>query len=97
MNRILIRLAIIAVIILEVIWVLVPRHLQLPRSPETLHAGHAFEANPSETTKAVLLDQIRRDVAHNVRSGQIFSGVLLLIDFITIYFFWNQRVTKPAA
>jgi hypothetical protein len=94
-NRILIRLAIVASIFFEIIWALEPRNLLSPRSAGTIQAIHAYQASPSDTTKATMLEQMHRDGARHVRDGQILFGLMLVADIVAIYFLWNYGVTKP--
>lgn len=97
MNRRVIRFVIIVAVMFEIIWALEPRNGLLPRSPETVQAIHAYQASPSDATKATMLEQFHGDSSRNARHGQILLGMMVLADIFIIYFFWNYGVTKPAA
>ena len=97
MNRRVIRFLIAVALVVEIFWALEPRNGLLPRSPETVQAIHAYQASPSDATKATMLQQFHLDSARNARHDQILLGVMLLADIVVIYFFWNYGVTKPAA
>ena len=97
MNRFVIRLIIVAAVGVELFWALTPTNGLLPRGPETVQAIHAYQASPSDSTKATMLEQFHRDSARNARHDLILLGMMLLADIVVIYGFWNCGVTKPAA
>jgi hypothetical protein len=97
MNRRVIRFAIVVAVVFEIIWSLEPRNMSWPRSSETAQAIHVWQASPSDSTKAAMLEQTDLDVARNTRHGQILLGLMLVADIVAIYFLWNYGVTKPAA
>ena len=73
----------------------------MPKSPEHIQAINAYLSNPSEATKATMLETGQRDVLrnerHNRQQGLIWLSLFAMVDFIAIYFFWNYGVTKTAA
>ena len=97
MNRTVIRLAIVAAIVFELVWALEPTNLLLPRSQETVQAIHAYQASPSAANKAAMLEQMHHDGQRNARRGQILLGLMLFADIVVIYFFWHYGNTRPAA
>lgn len=97
MNRAFVRATIVVVIIFELLWALELRNGFLPRSPETVEAIKDYQTSPSETTKATMREQMKRDSSHNTQHDQILLVILLLIDLTAIYFFWNYRAKKPSA
>ena len=94
LKILLIRLAILAVLLVEIVWALAPINLSLPRSPETLRAIHIYQASPSTETQAMMLEQIHRDGLRNTRLYKIAAVLMLVADVIVIYFFWNYGVKK---
>jgi len=96
MKRNLIRAAIVAVFVLQLFWVLQPRNGSFPRSPETVQAIDAYNANRSAATQATLLAQLRKDVMHNEHRALAILGLMLLGDAVAIYGLWsygNRRRT----
>ncbi len=93
MNRTLIRSALIAAIILQIMDALELRNGLLPRSPETVAASDAYKANPTEATRATLSALTHQDAERN---GQILLITMLLADIAAIYFLWNHGVKKPS-
>ena len=84
-------------VVFELVWTFQLRNLSSPKSPETVQAIHVYQASPTAANKTTMLEQIRQDVSHNARYGQILLGLMVVADIVAIYFFWNYGVTKPAA
>jgi hypothetical protein len=87
----LIRFAIAAAILLEVMWALQYRNYSNPVGPEQADAIRAYQANPSGPNKAVMLQKMHRDVIRNSLPDYIVFGVMLLGDAVAFRLFWNQR------
>jgi hypothetical protein len=97
MNTKIIRRLIVAAMALEFLWfVFQPAGNRLsPRSPEMVQALHAFETNRSAATEAAMWEQVRRDDLRDSRRKEIVFGLMLLVDAVVIYLFWNYGINKP--
>ena len=97
MKRVFIRVVIVVAIVFEMLWALGPRNGLMPRSPATVQAINAYQASPSEATKATMLEQMRRDSSRNAQHDLVLLVLMLLVDFAVIYFFWNYGNKRSAA
>ena len=60
-------------------------------------ALRSFETNRSATTEAAMWEQARRDEARDSRRKGILFGLMLLVDGVVIYFFWNYGARRATA
>jgi hypothetical protein len=97
MQKWFIRSAILAVLLAEICWALGYRNLANPASPETGRAIRFYRANPSEETKAAMLEQMQRDVSRNVRRNELYFALMLAADVAAIYFLWKFEAGKIAS
>jgi hypothetical protein len=95
MKRSLQLSAILALVLVEIIWFIWPSlNLTLPASPETIAALHEYDKDPSETKKAKWRDQIHRDVLHNVHHHEVLFGLMILGDTVVLYYWWKFTFKK---
>jgi len=93
----LIRSALVAVILPQIWWAVVPVNFAPRPSAQSERAAQAYQMNPSAETKAALFDQMRRDASRSERNSYIMLGLMLVADVVAVYFLWNYEAKKPAA
>jgi len=99
MNTRIIRRLIVAVMVMEFLWlVILPAGNRLaPRSPGTAQALRTFETNRSAATEAAMWEQVHRDDLRDWHRKEVLLGLMLLADAAVIYFYWNDGTRKTAA
>jgi hypothetical protein len=99
MSTGMIRPLIVAVMVSQFLWfVIMPARNRLaPRSPEMAQAVRTFETNRSAATKAAMWEQVRRDELRDSRRKEVLFGLVLVVDVVVIYFFWNYEVKIATA
>ena len=76
---------------------LIPAGQPRYRLKERVEAMQAHTLNPSASTEAVLDGEFARLHQHEKTEGIILFPVLLLVDTVVIYFFWNYGTRKAMA
>jgi hypothetical protein len=87
----LMRFAIVAAILLQLMLALQYRNYSYPIGPQQADAIRAYQANPSEPNRVVMLQKMHCDVIRNSLPDNILFGVIVLADAVVFYFFWNHR------
>ena len=95
MTKDAVRLLIIVFIVLPLLAaVLIPAGQAHYRIRERIEAMKVYSLSPSPSTKAVLDDEFARLHQHEKTRGIILVPVLLLVDVVVIYCFWNYGTRK---
>jgi hypothetical protein len=67
------------------------------RLKERVEAMQAYTLNPSPSTEAALHEEFARLHHHEAMVGVILLPLVLLLDAVVIYFFWNYGARKTTA
>lgn len=91
------KIAIVVILLLQVIWFVMPRSGSHPLSPAAREAAVAYAQNPSEAARAKLDVALQEDTT---AAGLRFYGLaalVLVLDGIGVYCFWNHGDRKAMA
>jgi hypothetical protein len=84
------RVLIVAILLLEVIWFVMPRTGSQPLSPAAQAAAVACSQNPSEAARAKLDAALEADTSARGLQSLGLMGLVVVLDAIGIYCFWNH-------
>ena len=86
-----------AIVLLQLVWLVAPRSGSRPLSPRALEAARESVEHPSQNATTSLEQQLSRDVDHRDKRNAGLFVLLLVLDGIGIYYFWNSGVRRPIA
>jgi len=97
MRKMLPRLLIAAIVILQLVWVVIPRTGSHPVSARVRQAFVSHESGPKSELDAAVAKAEAQDAA--VAGRWAVSALVLVagIDIALIYFFWNYGTRKTTA
>ena len=99
-SRTAIRLAILAIVLLEVVWIVSPRFGSPMRSSfrrsERTEALRQYAADSSETTMLTVRNEMHQ-LEHPVppQAAAVYAAVLLIANGLLIASFWRLRLPRP--
>jgi|ERR1043165_5931733 hypothetical protein len=97
MKRIVPRLLIVAVVVLQLIWIVAPRGGSSSPSPRFLQAMEAHASSPKSKRDAAIAEAKAQDDAEARRWVFAPFAMVIGIDIALIYFFWNFGTRKTTA
>lgn len=101
MPKYIIRLAIVLIIIIEIAWLLSPSHKSTVgerfRNTERLAALEQAASQPSAVNQAAVKQEMKILYEHILTRKIIIFIILIAIDAIFIYLFWNRSFYKHAS
>jgi hypothetical protein len=97
MKRILPRLLIVAVVVLQLIWITKPRIGSSRLGPRARQAMEAYSASPTPERSEAIFKAMAQD--GTTAGPWMFAPFVLIIafDIALIYFFWNYGTRKTTA
>ena len=91
------RIAIVVILLVQVIWFVMPSTGSHPLGPKAREAAVAYAENPSEAPRAKLDVALQEDsAARDLRFGGL-AALVLVLDGIGVYCFWNHGNRKAMA
>jgi hypothetical protein len=97
MKKALPRLLIIAIVILQLAWLVIPRTGSQPVSARVRQAFVSHESGPKSELDAAVAKAEAQDAAVAGRWAIAVFALVAGIDIALIYFFWNYGTRKTMA
>jgi hypothetical protein len=89
-NRTLLRCLIIAIIALQLVWLIKPKAGSNPIGRRAMEAGRALAEHPSAATRAIFEEESRRGSDRRDWAFVSTTAAVLIVDGLGIYIFWNH-------